>query len=280
MHLKSFRTIFYPAGVAWSEHNAARLSAALSFYAILSLAPLLVVAVTIAAFVLGTGTVQATLYEEAMASLGKGAADLFADLAKRASQPATSVFATIAAILIAVYAASGLFNQIVDSVEYIWGIRREGSPVKLFLKSRLKSVAFLFGFLVLFVTWLCADAILGWLARTSGGFAGWPFISLFASIVLATLVFAIAFRSIPRNQVLWRDVWPGAITTGLGFSLAKSALSLYFSYSGVAAAYGSAGALVLILLWIYYSAQVFFYGVEVTKVVATLRHNAEIVDLE
>lgn len=279
MQVKSFKTIFYPAGVAWSEHNASRLSAALSFYAILSLAPLLVIAVTVATFLLGTGTVRATLYDEAMTSLGKGAADLFVGLADRASKPATSVFATIAALLIAVYAASGLFNQIVDSVEYIWGIRRQGSPVKLFLKSRLKSVAFLFGFLVLFLSWLCMDAVLGWLARTSGSFAGWPFISLLVSVVLATLVFAVAFRSIPRNQVLWRDVWPGAITTGLGFSLAKSALSLYFSYSGVAAAYGSAGALVLVLLWIYYSAQVFFYGVEVTRVVAMNRHS-ELVGLE
>jgi len=275
MQIRSFRSIFYPAAQGWSEHSAPRLSAALSFYAILSLAPLLVVAVTVATQLLDVGTVRATLYDEALTSLGRGAADLFVSLADRAAKPATSISATMIAVLIAVYAASGLFNQIVSSMETIWGIRHEGPVVRLFLRSRLKSVMFLMAFLILFVSWLSLDAILGWLARTSGSFIGWPVISLLASILLATLVFALVFRTIPRNRVQWKDVWPGAITAGLGFSLAKAALSLYFSYSGIAAAYGSAGALVLILLWIYYSSQVFFYGVEITRVIVLKREAEE-----
>jgi membrane protein len=231
----------------------------------------LVVAVTIATQILDQGTVRETLYQESYQSLGKGAADLLMSLVDYADKPATSVFATIAAILIAVYAASGLFNQINDSVETIWNIRHEGRPIKLFVLSRLKSVVILIGFLLLFVSWLIVDAVLGWLSRTQGWFAGWPAVSLLASVAFATLVFALTFRSMPRHRVLWRDVWPGAIVTGLGFSLAKAALGLYFSYSGVATAYGSAGALVVILLWIYYSAQIFFYGIEVTRVVASKR---------
>src|SRR5262249_55013364 len=146
MQFRSYKSIFLPAAQAWSEHAASRLSAALSFYAILSLAPLLVVAVTIATQVLDQGTVRETLYQESYQSLGKGAADLLMSLVDHANKPATSVFATIAAVFIAVYAASGLFNQINDSVETIWNIRHEGTPVRLFVLSRLKSVVSLIGF--------------------------------------------------------------------------------------------------------------------------------------
>ncbi|MBN9503128.1 MAG: YihY/virulence factor BrkB family protein [Armatimonadetes bacterium] len=273
---QTIRDVYLPAAREWSKHSGARLAAALSFYSILSLAPLLVVAVTIATQIIDTSTVRQTLYDESMQSLGKGSADLFIGLVERATQPATSVFATIAAILVSVYAASGLFNQLVESVEYIWEIRREGSPVRVFLLNRLKSIVLLLGFLLVFVTWIAVDAVLGWLARTSGDFYGWPVISLLASVVFVTLVLALTYRATPRKRVRWRDVWHGAIVTGLGFSLMKAALGLYFSYSGVATAYGSAGALVIILLWTYYSAQIFFYGFEVTRVVILRRESQEV----
>ena len=119
--------------------------------------------------------------------------------------------------------------------------------------------------------WLALDSILGWVGRTSGNFAAWPAVSLLASGVVATLLFAISFRAIPRGRVQWRDVWLGAGIAGFGFSAAKLLLSLYFSYSGVAAAYGPAGALLVILLWIYYSAHIYFFGAELTRVVMLRR---------
>ncbi|MBC8065528.1 MAG: YihY/virulence factor BrkB family protein [Chlorobia bacterium] len=271
MHWRDYRSILIKAGQGWSSHSAPRLAAALSFYAILSLAPMLVIAVTIATAFLDSASIRASLSAEATQSLGKGASDLFISIIDHASKPATSVPATIIAIFIAFYAASGLFAQIEEAIEDVWGIQHQGNPFRLFLMSRLKSVVFLLGFLLIFLVWLATDSILGWLTRTSGGFFGWPFISLLASTLFATLVFALTFKAIPRGRILWRDVWPGAITTGLGFSLAKFVLSLYFTYSGFATAYGSAGALVVILLWIYYSSQIFFFGAEITQVVALQR---------
>jgi membrane protein len=248
-----------------------RLAAALSFYAILSLAPVLVIGVTISTSLLGSQSVRETIQSETTESLGKGASELVLSIIDHASQPSNSIPATTIAILIALYAGSGLFGQIQESMEHIWNIRHEGHPVRLFLLGRLKSVILLLVFLLLFLAWLVTDSILGWLSRESGSFVGWPIVSLIASMLFATMVFALTFRAIPRGRVSWRDAWPGAIAAGLGFSITKFALSQYFTYSGVATAYGSAGALVVILLWIYYSAQIFFFGAEVTQVVVLRR---------
>ncbi len=259
------------AAQAWGEHDAARMAAALSFYAILALAPILVIAVTVVAAFLDSSAFIETLASSTAESLGQGASDLIVSIIDRAAKPSNSIPATIVAVLVAMFAASGLFGQIVASIEDIWEIKQEGHAFRLFLIGRLKSISILLVFLVLFLSWVAADSVLGWFIRTSGGFALWPLVSFLASTVFASLAFGLTFRSIPKGRALWRDVWPGAWLTGLGFSIAKYLLSLYFSYSGVATAYGSAGALLVILLWIYYSAQIFFFGAEVTRVVALRR---------
>lgn len=265
------KRILVQAGVNWSAHNAARLSAALSFYASLSLAPLLVISVTIATQVVDSKVVRDTILQQSSESLGRGTADLLISVIDHASKPGTTVTATILALLVAFYASSGLFNQLTEAVEYIYGVKRSGHVVKQFLLARIKAAVLLFGFLVLFVAWLSVDSVMGWLSRTNGTFIYWPFVSLLTSTGFATLVFALTFRTIPRGRILWREVWFGAIVTGVGFSVAKFLMSLYFSYSGVAAAYGSAGALLVILLWIYYSSQLLFYGFEVTRVISEQR---------
>jgi membrane protein len=271
MKWREYRSILLQAGKEWAGDGAPRLSASISFYAILSLAPMLVIALTILTTFLDSQTIRNSLQEETTSSLGKGASDLVMTLIEHASHPGTSIPATILAILISLYAASGLFGQIELSLEYIWRVKHEGSPFLRFLASRIQSIIMMLGFLLILLAWLSFDSILGWLARISGSFSGWPAISLLASTVFVTLVFALTFRAIPRGRVLWREVWPGAIFTGIGFSVAKLGLSMYFSYSGVAAAYGSAGAVVVVLLWVYYSAQIFFFGAEITKVVAQKR---------
>lgn len=247
------------------------MAAALSFYAILSLAPFLVIGVTIAAAFVDSASVKNSIVSNVTESLGKGSAELVVTIIDHASKPSTSIPATIIAILFAIYAASGLFEQIANSIEDIWEIKRVGHPFRLFIFSRLKSVVIMMVFLILLLAWLAADSVLGYLVRTSGGNALWPLVSLLASSVFATFTFAVTYRSIPKGRSLWGDVWLGAVVSGVAFGVAKYLLSLYFSYSGVATAYGSAGALLVILLWIYYSAQIFFYGAEVTRVVALRR---------
>jgi len=279
MRWRDLKQTLHEASIHWSEHAAPRLSAALSFYAILSLAPLLVISVTIASQFLDSGSIRETMREQVTDSLGAGTSDLILGVVDHASKLGTGLVATFLATFIAIYAASGLFTQIVESIEHIWEIRREGHPVRLFFLARLKAVVLLLAFLILFVTWLLVDSVLGWLGRVSGGFAYWPFISIFATTGFATVVFALVYVTIPRRRARKSEGWLGGLVAGLGFSIAKFLLSLYFTYSGVAAAYGSAGALVVILLWIYYSSQLFFYGVEVTRVVVTRREHDQSIEV-
>ncbi len=271
MRWREIRSTLLEAGQAWGEHDVSRMAAALSFYAILALAPFLVIAVTVTTAFVDTEAVRASISSNVSESLGKGSADLVVSIIDHAARPSTSIPATILAVLVAMYAASGLFGQIASSIESIWDIKKQGHPFRLFIFGRLKSVAIMLAFLVLLIAWLAADSILGYLVRTAGGNALWPLVSLVASSVFASLTFAVTYRTLPKGKALWRDVWFGAILTGTGFGIAKYLLSLYFSYSGVASAYGSAGALLVILLWIFYSAQIFFFGAEVTRVVVLRR---------
>jgi membrane protein len=123
-----------------------------------------------------------------------------------------------------------------------------------------------FGVFVL--AWLILDSVVGAAAQRAGAFPGWPYISLGISTLFLTGVFALTFKHMPHRLVAWRDVLISSIVTAFGFSVAKFALSIYFTYSHIQTAYGPAGALVLILLWIYYSAQIFFFGAEMTCVYA------------
>jgi len=270
MAWREIRSTLLEAARNWSKHNIARHSAALSFYAMLALAPILILSVAISALFLDANLIVESIQSEVSTSLGKGAGDFLVGMIERSAQPSASVPAAIIAFLFALYAGSSLFTQLIDSVEDIWEISSQSHPVIAFLKTRLVSVVSLVIFLMIGSIWLALDSILGWIGRTSGNFAAWPAVSLLASGIVATLLFAVSFRAIPRGRVQWRDVWLGAGIAGFGFSAAKLLLSLYFSYSGVAAAYGPAGALLVILLWIYYSAHIYFYGAEITRV-ATLR---------
>jgi len=130
-------------------------------------------------------------------------------------------------------------------------------------------------FAAVFITWLAIDSWVGWVEAHTPGFQGWEFVSILISIVFLTVVFALSFRMLPKGMVAWGDVWIAAFFTAVGFALSKALLSLYFSYSTVSAAYGSAGALVIILLWIYYSAQIYFFGIEMTCTYAHL-HGSQV----
>jgi membrane protein len=271
MRLREFRSILVQSGQSWSRHDVPRLSAAISYYAILALAPILVIAVAAATVFLDSESVNKSLKSEVTASLGADAASLVLSILERAAQPLSSVPATIVAFIVAVYAASGLFGQVLDTSRVIWELKPEGHPIRLFLTGRAVSTVVMLGFLLLFLGWLVLDSILGWLTRTANSYLGWPFLSFLVSVVFVTIVFGAAFRALPPGKALWREVWPGAVVTGIGFSIAKLLLSLYFTFSGVAAAYGSAGALLVVLLWIYYSCQVFFFGMEITRTIALQR---------
>ncbi len=264
------KELFVKSARSWSEDNASRLAAAFSFFAVLSLAPLLIFAVAVVGQIYGSdGYAKAKLLHIARENIGPGSADFLKTMLENAHKPAAQAFAVILSAIVALFGASNLFTQLSDAINTIWGMGPvKGSAVKNFIINKAVSILMVLVFALFVVAWLVLDSLVGAGARAAGAFPGWPFISLIISTAFLTLVFGVAFKGMPPRMVAWRDVWHGAFVTALGFSLAKFALSLYFTYTHIESAYGPAGALVLILLWIYYSAQIFFFGAEVVYVTA------------
>ncbi len=251
-------------GARWTKDDIPRLSAATSFYALLSLAPFLVVAVAIAAQVFGSqGSAKAELLRAFKQSTGPQVAEFLRTVIDNSSHTSTSVIATLVSLSIAVWSGSNLFIQIHESIHDIWAMHFEGHMIRRFVWARAWAVAALFGLGLLIVTWLVIESVLASMGRETWGYRVGKIVSLFAGLGFFTLAFAAIFRSMPRGQINWRDVWPGAFITALGLTFSKYILGTYLSVIKVSTAYGSAGVLVVLLLWIYYLSMIFFLGVEI-----------------
>lgn len=248
----------------WAASNVPRLSAAFSFYAVLSLAPTLVLAVVVAGSIYGEGAARSQLLEQAREAVGPQASALLAELIDNAKKPGASLFATVFSLSVTFFSCSNLFIALQETVNTMWGIERRDPLVKGLILTRIGGFLAVMGFVAIVVAWLTFDAWLTVIQRFTPGARSAQAASLLGSILFLAVVLAITFHRIPPNRVQWRDVMPGAIVTALGITASKFLLSLYFAYANVSAAYGSAGALVVILLWIYYTSQIFFFGVELT----------------
>jgi membrane protein len=250
----------------WQEDNATRLAASFAFYAILALAPLLLFGIAIGSQFLDQGSLRETLLHEARLQLGRGAGELVANMIDGANKPGASAAAGTISIVLALFGASGLFDQLNLAVNGIWRIGpRTGNTIRNFLLERAVAVVMALVFVTLILVWLGIDAVVTYTRHyTGGGHPLWHLISFVVSVAFLFIVFAITFKSLPKRMVAWRDVSLPAFLTAIGFAVAKYVLSLYFGIGHVGAAYGPAGALVVILLWFYYSSQIFFFGVELT----------------
>jgi membrane protein len=250
----------------WNDDNATRLAASFAFYAILSFAPLLIFGIAIGSQFLDSGQLRQTILAQARDQLGSGASALVESMIDSANKRGANTIASLISLALALFGASGLFDQLHLSVNQIWRVGpKKGSAIRNYVLEKLGSVVMALVFLTLILVWLGIDFVVSYMQRhTTQAFPFWPLISFIVSVLFLTGVFAMCFKSLPRNMVGWRDVWFPAAFTALGFGLAKYILSLYFGIGGVGAAYGPAGALVVILLWFYYASQIFFFGVELT----------------
>ena len=275
MLIPNLKQLFAKAFKNWQEDNAPRLAAAFAFYAMLSLSPLLVLAVAVAARVLGDSHAGQHIIHMAEGYLGKEGSKFLETLIQSSAKTGARTIASIISFLLAIYGASNLFQQLSEAVNSIWGVKNPNAGLKGFFLGKVIAVVMFIAFAAVFITWLAIDSWVGYVEAHTPGFQGWAFISIFISVVFLTLVFGLSFRALPKGMVAWGDVWIAAFFTALGFAISKALLSLYFSYSTVSAAYGSAGALVIILLWIYYSAQIYFFGIEMTCTYAHL-HGSQV----
>ena len=250
----------------WNRANVPRLAAAFSFFAILSLAPLLVLSVVIAGQFVGKGDALMRIIAEARRQLGPQAAELVGTLASQAQDATSITWATGLSLVVTFFSASNLFVQLYEAVNTIWKVQNSGHFVKMLAIQRVAAFAATIVFGIAVVGWLVLDSWLQYAQRFDQVGAIFPIISFLAFWLFLTGVFSFTYRALPRQAATWRDTLPGAFIAGFASAVSKYLFGLYFGIAGVGSAYGVAGALVVILLFINYSTQIYLFGSVVTFV--------------
>jgi membrane protein len=266
---KAFLALLKEAGQKWSEDKASRLAAAITYYTVFSLSPLLILSIALASMFLEGAT--ADLVIEIRRQMGSQVASLVESLIENASESGGTI--TIVSIAIALFGASSVFAQLNEALNKVWGVEKGDAAFLLLVRTRFTAfgMVLLVGFLLVLalvsstLLHLLSPYLADWLGDISVYI---PLLNFVISLALMTLLFAILFRVLPDVLVDWRDVWLGAFLTALLFGLARYLIGFYVQVSSAGAIYGAAGSLIVLLLWIYYSAQIFLFGAAFTAVYA------------
>ena len=258
----------------WMEDNALRLSAALAYYSIFSIAPLLVIAISVAGLVFGDEAVRGQLEGQLTAYVGPQAAAGVQSMVQSAAKPAEGWTGAVAGFAVMLLGAAGVFGQLKDALNTIWEVKAKGGGgVMGFIRARLLSfgMVLVIGFLLLTSLLLTTAlaALNGYFERTVGlpPFVG-GVLAFFVSFGVVTTLFAFIFKVLPDARIEWRSVWTGAVVTALLFEVGKFALSFYLGRESTASSFGAAGSVVLLLLWVYYASCILLFGAEFTQVYA------------
>jgi membrane protein len=258
----------------WKEDNCARLGAALAFYSVFSLAPLLIIAISIAGLVLGRDAARSGVVEQIRGLVGIEAAGSIEIMVEASQKPATNRVALAVGIIALLMGASGVFGQLQDALNVIWEAPpRRGRTLLRMLQDRFVSFTMVLGSGFLLLVSLVVSAGLAALNDSAGRLVSIDPLLLqvfhvIVSFAVTTLLFAMIFKVLPDVSIGWDEVWIGAAMTSLLFSIGKVLIGLYLGESNLASAYGAAGSLLILLLWTYYSAQILLFGAEFTQVYA------------
>ena len=255
----------------WSDHRALRLGASLAFYTIFAIAPLFLIALALAGLMFGEQAARRQLFDQLNGLLGQQGSEAVQAVVASAKRPAASAWATVAAIATLMIGATGTFVELQDALNTIWQVRRKpGGTIRHFVKDRLLSFAMILAIGFLLLVSLVVSAALVALGNSMNGFfsAGATvghILNFVLSFALITLLFAMIFRVLPDLKIPWRNTWLGAALSALLFNLGKFILGFYLAKSSISSAYGAAGSLVVLLMWVYYSSQTLFLGAEFTR---------------
>jgi Predicted membrane protein len=260
----------------WLEDKAPQLGAALAYYTVFSLAPLILVLLAIVGLLFRNdpGGAWNKITEQMSYFLDKSAVEVVQNIAQKATHPNKSLAATIIGILLALFGASGVFGQLQDALNTIWGVKvKPGGGIWGFLRSRFLSFAMVGGVCFLLLVSLTMEGVLkGFSHYVQAVLPGGIVIALAVywifDLAVVILLFAIIFKFLPDAKIQWRDVWIGAAMTAIFFAFGKWALGLYLGSGSAASAYGAASSLITLLLWVYYSSQILLFGAEFTQVYA------------
>ena len=261
----------------WMEDKAPQLGAALAYYTVFSLAPLILVLLAIVGFIFRDDPAGAwsKMTEQMSYFLDQSAVHTVQEIAQNAAQPGKGLLATIVGIALAIFGASGVFGQLQDALNTIWGVKpKPGGGLAGFLRTRFLSFAMVGGICFLMLVSLTLESVLkGFSHYVQSVMPGGIVVALATywifDLGVVIFLFACIFKFLPDAKIQWRDVWVGATLTAFLFAIGKWALGLYLGSGSAASAYGAASSLITLLLWVYYSAQILLFGAEFTQVYAT-----------
>ncbi|HEX2652456.1 MAG TPA: YihY/virulence factor BrkB family protein [Xanthobacteraceae bacterium] len=274
MSLSTIWRLLKEAGIDWLDDECPRWGAALAFYSVLSLAPLLVIAIAIAGAVFGDEAARGEVVTQMQSLMGKDGAEAIQQMILHAQKPATGSVAASIGVVVLLLGASGVFGELRAALNRIWEVdRKPGGGVMSYVKDRFLSVTMVLGTGFLLLVSLALSAFLQgaqtyFVARFPELVAMAHIADVGISFGVTMILFALIYKFVPDVRVVWKDVWIGAATTAALFIIGKFLLGFYLGRGTFGSAYGAAGSLVVMVVWVYYSAQIMFFGAELTQVYA------------
>ena len=272
---RSFGRLLRQVVAAWLDDYGPSMGAALAYYTMFSLAPLLLIVIAVAGLVFGEDAARGEIRAQLSGLMGDAGAAAVQGLLSSVHKPAEGVAATALGVLLLLLGATTVFGELQDALDRIWRVpaRRHRSGWLVLVRARLLSFGMILAIGFLLMVSLLLSAVLASMGRWWGpAFGEWVALAetsnAIGSFVMVAVMFALIYKIMPRVRVDWRDVWIGALVTALLFTLGKALIGLYVGHSGIASGFGAAGSLVVVLVWVYYSAQIFLLGAEFTWVFA------------
>ena len=273
MHLKQLWDLIRKSVGAWVDDYASSMGAALAYYTLFSIAPLLIIAIAVAGLVFGEEAARGEIVAQIQDLIGAEGANAVQALLKSANQPAKGILATMISIVTLVIGATTVFGELQTDLDRIWRVpaSTKQSGIWHLLHTRFLSFGLVLGLGFLLLVSLLVSAAIAALGKWSNGlFEGWEaflhVLNLSVSFAITTLLLAMIYKLMPRAGIAWRDVWLGAAVTALMFEIGKFLIGLYLGKTSVASSFGAAGSLVVLLVWVYFSAQIFLLGAEISWV--------------
>jgi membrane protein len=286
MNAKRLFSIFATTFGSWNQHEGPRLGAALAFYTVLSLSPLVILVVALAGLVFTRSTAQAHILNQVQAMIGPEGGKAVQTMLANAQKPTAGIVGTTLGLLSLLFGASGVFTELRSVLNMIWEVNPEKTAgIVGILRERFFSFGMVLSIGFLLLVSLILSTVLAAMGKFFGGLLPMP-----ASILVAlnflisffgiAILFALIFRFVPETKVRWNDVWLGAIVTAMFFTIGKTLIGIYLGKSSVGSTYGAAGSIIVVIVWVYYSAQIFFFGAEFTHAYAQDRLPATATDTD
>lgn len=254
----------------WNEDKASRLAASLAYYTAFSIAPLMLLLVAVAGLVFGEKAAQGSIFAQLEGLLGPDAAAAIEDAVKSSQKPSAGIVSAIVGVLTLVWSSANVFGQLQDALNTIWEVRPKPTNLVGTVKRRIVPISMVLGIAFLLMVSLVLSAGMALLGEFFGRLLPVPEIVLqvvnfLISFVITSLLFAAMYKFLPDVEIAWSNVWLGGMVTALLFTVGKTAIGLYLGHASVGSTYGAAGSLLVFLVWVYYSAQILFFGAEFTQ---------------